>query len=45
MRSRTLMRPMFRIGGSAGIGITSGLIDQDINEAVEPMLDFLFKDQ
>ena len=25
MRSRTLMRPMFRIGGSAGTGITSGL--------------------
>ena len=25
MRSRTLMRPMFRIGGSSGTGITSGL--------------------
>tara|TARA_Y100000592_G_scaffold46162_1_gene73265 strand:- start:26 stop:787 length:762 start_codon:yes stop_codon:yes gene_type:complete len=25
MRNRTLMRPMFRIGGSAGTGITSGL--------------------
>jgi len=25
MRSRTLMRPMFRIGGSAGTGIASGL--------------------
>ena len=25
MRSRTLTRPMFRIGGSAGTGITSGL--------------------
>ena len=25
MRNRTLMRPMFRIGGSSGTGITSGL--------------------
>ena len=25
MRSRTLMRPMFRMGGSSGTGITSGL--------------------
>ncbi len=25
MKSRTLTRPMFRIGGSAGTGITSGL--------------------
>ena len=25
MRSRTLKRPMFRIGGSSGTGITSGL--------------------
>ena len=25
MRNRTLMRPMFKIGGSSGTGITSGL--------------------
>ena len=25
MRSRTLTRPMFRMGGSSGTGITSGL--------------------
>ena len=25
MRNRTLMRPMFRMGGSSGTGITSGL--------------------
>ena len=40
MRSRTLMRPMFRIGGSAGTGITSGLDRPGYADGTRPnMLD------
>ena len=40
MRSRTFMRPMFRIGGSAGTGITSGLDRPGYRTGIGPnMLD------
>ena len=34
--SRTLSRPMFRIGGSAGTGITSGLDRKPLKEGTDP---------
>ena len=40
MRSRTLMRPMFRMGGSSGTGITSGLDRPGYRTGIGPnMLD------
>jgi hypothetical protein len=36
MRSRTLKRPMFRIGGSAGTGITSGLDRKGYKDGNDP---------
>ena len=40
MRNRTLTRPMFRMGGSSGTGITSGLDRPNYREGIGPnMLD------
>ena len=36
MRNRTLMRPMFRMGGSSGTGITSGLDRPGYREGTDP---------
>ena len=35
MRNRTLKRPMFRMGGSSGTGITSGLDRPGPSETVD----------
>jgi len=34
--NRTLRRPMFRIGGSAGTGITSGLDRKPFKQGTDP---------
>ena len=36
MRSRTLTRPMFRMGGSSGTGITSGLDRPGYRNGTDP---------
>ena len=36
MKSRTLTRPMFRMGGAAGTGITSGLDRKPLKQGTDP---------